>query len=229
MHICTGGEEMEERIIVVDDNPVSTEMLCKFLGKHNIETVVCEDREECLVEVARGNVAIVFIEVVMAGSISGLDVLIAIRKEYNPIELPVIMLTDLRDEKTLAKAIGLGANDFFHKPINCMVAIARIYNQIIASKLYKKSLLEKRSATINSMIATYNHEINNTLSVAFAELYLAQMDNNPTTLNRVSDALKKISAAIRKIERFNSGDIEETEYLMGKKMVRQCIGAKIQA
>ena len=218
---------MGERILVVDDNPVSAEMLCTFLAKHNIETVVCEDREECLAEVVQGNVAIVFIEVVMSGSISGLDVLIAIRQKYNPIELPVIMVTDLSDEKTLAKAIGLGANDFFHKPINCMVAIARIYNQIIASKLYRKSLQEKRNETINSMIATYNHEINNSLSVAFAELYLAQMDKNPTTLNRVSDALKRVSAVIRKIEKFNRVDIEETEYLMGGKMVRQFIVAKV--
>ena len=64
---------MGERILVVDDNPVSAEMLCKFLEKHNIKTVVCEDRKECLAEVARGSVAIVFIEVVMSGSISGLE------------------------------------------------------------------------------------------------------------------------------------------------------------
>ena len=48
---------MGERILVVDDIPVSAEMLCRFLEKHNIETVVCQDREECLAEVALGSVA----------------------------------------------------------------------------------------------------------------------------------------------------------------------------
>ena len=210
---------MGERIIVVDNNPTSAEMLSTCLRKFGAETVVCKNGEECLAEVARGDVTMIFMEVVMPG-VSGLDVLKAIRQRHNIIELPVIMVSDLKDDKTLAKAIGHGANDFLHRPIDCMVTIARIYQQLLALDLYKKSLIKKRSETINSMIATYNHQINNTLSVAFAELHLAQRDNAPTTLERVSDALRGISVVIRKIKELSADDIEETEYLLGGKMVK---------
>jgi len=217
---------MEARVLVVDNNPVNAEVLCTCLQKLGCKTIVCKSGEEGLAEIARGEIAMIFIEFVLS-SISGLDVLSAIRQKYDPIQLPVIMLSNLRDDKTLAEAISLGANDFLYKPINCKVTIARIYNQVLSLKLQKKNLKKKRNETIKSMIATYNHEINNTLSVAFAEIHLARTASDPTALNRVSSALKDISAVVRKIKDFSGGDIEEVGYLMGEKMLNLRTDAKI--
>ena len=208
---------MDARILVVDNNRINAEILCECLEKLGSETVVCKDGEECLSEVAKGNISMIFLEVVLP-DISGLEVIIAIRQKYDSLELPVIMLSTLRDDKTMARAIGLGANDFLYKPLDCKVTVARICNQVLAFKLYKKSLDKKKSETINSMIATYNHEINNSLSIAFAELHLARIDNDNLTLARVSNALKEISGVVRKIKDCRPGDIEETNYLLGEKM-----------
>jgi len=210
---------MGEQILVVDDNLVSAEILCTCLAGLGAETIVCENEKECLAHIAKGEVAMVFTEVVSAG-ISGLDILMAIRQVHDLLELPVIMVTSLRDDNTMAKAFGLGANDFLYKPINCLVAMAKIYNHIMALKLYKRSLMKKGCEIVNSMVATYNHEINNALSVALAELHLARMEDDAPVLARISDALQQVCSVIRKIKALGESDIEQTGYLLGEKMIR---------
>ncbi|MCK4839794.1 MAG: response regulator [Desulfobulbaceae bacterium] len=201
------------RIIVVDDNHKNAEMLCRCLRKLATKPIICKDGDGCLAEVADGNVAVIFIEVFMLG-ISGFDVLKSIRQKYDPIELPVIMLTDRKDDAILAKGFCLGANEFVYKPIDCLVSIARIYHQLRALEMHKKSLEKSNREIINLMRATYNYEINNSLSVAFAELHLAQMDNDSATLTRVSNALGKIRVVIREIEKSQVSDLQETGYLL---------------
>lgn len=210
---------MGERILVVDDNSVSAEILCTCLTGLGAETIVCENGQECLARIAQGKVSMVFTEVVSAG-ISGLDVLMAIRQAHDLLELPVIMMTSHRDDNLMAKAFGLGANDFLCKPVKSQVVISKIYNHIQALELYKRSLKNKGREIVHSMVATYNHEINNALSVAYAELYLARMDDDNPALGRISDALKLVCSVTEKIKALGASDIEQTGYLFGEKMIR---------
>ena len=217
---------MVERILVVDDDRLSSNILCRFLEKIGYEAIVCQNGEDCLSEVSRGSAAMIFIEILMNGT-SGLDVLSAIRQQFDPVELPVIMLSNTLDDKTITKAFGLGANDFLQKPINCKTTIARICCQMLNSELHRESLEKKRNETIKTMVATYNHHIINTLSIACAELHLAQRNNDPKKLNRVSIALRDISTVVKKIRDFDLGEVEEVGYLMGEKMLDLKKGAKI--
>jgi DNA-binding response OmpR family regulator len=217
---------MGERILVVDDNRSSSDILCKFLENFGYEAVVCQNGEDCLLELSGGNATIIFIEIHMKGT-SGLDLLSAVRQQYDPVELPIIMLSNTLEDKTITKAFGLGANDFLQKPINCKTTIARICCQMLNSELHKESLEKKRNETIKTMVATYNHHIINTLSVACAELHLAQRNNDPKKLKRVSTALRDISTVVKKIKDFNLDEFEETGYLMGEKMLDLKKAAKI--
>ena len=217
---------MVGRILVVDDNRSSSDVLCSFLEKIGYEAVFFRNGEDCLLEISKGSVSMIFIEILMETT-AGLDLLSAIRQQYDPVELPVIMLSDSLDDKTISKAFGLGANDFLQKPINCKTTIARICCQMLSSELHKESLEKKRNETIKTMVATYNHHIINTLSVACAELQLAKMKNDPRKLNRVAKALMDISTVVKNIRDFDQGEVEDVGYLMGEKMLDLKKGVKI--
>lgn len=210
---------MGERILVADGNPASAEILSRYLVEQGAETVVCKNGRECLAEVGQGDVSMIFLEAVMP-DISGLEVLTSIRQQYDPIELPVIIVTERREDNLPARLIDMGANDFLHKPVNCLVAIPRIRQQIIAFKLHRQRRQNQRSEFLNALLATYNHELHETLADAMAEVRFARLQHDSPSLRRVAGALRQISLIAGRINEFGPGDIDETGYLLGGKVLR---------
>ena len=210
---------MNGRFLIVDDDPINAEILSICLGSLNTEAEVYLNGEDCLRQVDKGNVDMILLDVMMPG-ISGIDVLEDIRRSYKPIELPIIMVTALGENEMLIEAIEKGANDYISKPINYEVALARISNQITSLRLYKESLQKQKIEAINSMIVTYNHEINNPLSIASAELELARRNRNFDNIDRASEALKRISEIVKKIQKISAGSMRETDYSMGTRMIQ---------
>ena len=62
--------------------------------------------------------------------ISGFEVLARIRKTRSLIELPVILVTARNDSACIADGLDRGANDYITKPVDLVVALARIRNQL---------------------------------------------------------------------------------------------------
>jgi PAS domain S-box-containing protein len=61
---------------------------------------------------------------------TGTEVLVELRKKYSPLELPVMMVTTVCDSQMTAEAIDAGANDYITKPVDFVVALARIRAQL---------------------------------------------------------------------------------------------------
>ena len=72
---------------------------------------------------------LVLLDIEMPG-VSGLDALVAIRKTYSPIQLPVIMVTARSHSEDIVNGLELGANDYITKPVDFPVALARIHTQL---------------------------------------------------------------------------------------------------
>lgn len=210
---------MGERVLVADGDLASVRILSRFLTELGAETVSCASGADCLAEIEQDDFSMLFIEVVLP-EISGLDVLTTLRNRYDPIELPVVIVTTNKNKELGARAIDQGANDLIFKPLKSPAAIATIYRRISAQQQHRQRLQKARSEIIKSTISTYNYEIKNTLSAAFAELQIARLSNDSITLSRVSKALNQISGVVRKIEELGPGDVEETGYLLGEKLLR---------
>src|SRR6266481_5564490 len=61
---------------------------------------------------------------------SGYVVVKALRKDYSPSQLPIIMVTARNQREDIIRALNLGANDYLTKPIDFPVALARIGSQL---------------------------------------------------------------------------------------------------
>lgn len=122
-------------ILIVDDSAGSRESLRRRLQKHGFTCAEADSGEACLAAIAGATYDLVLLDVRMPG-ISGLDTLESIRRQYDSLALPVIMVTAHGANDDIATALSTGANDYISKPINFPVALARIL-----------SLLERRAAT----------------------------------------------------------------------------------
>jgi len=103
------------RVLVVDDEPDSVELLQEFLNSKGYEVVTASNGEEALRKVKEERPHLVLLDVRMPG-MNGLDVLRKVRQFDQ--EVGVIMVTAVNEEDTGREALKLGAFDYIVKPLN---------------------------------------------------------------------------------------------------------------
>jgi diguanylate cyclase (GGDEF)-like protein len=133
-------EPAKPRILVVDDIEDNRAILTRRFVRWGYEVVEANDGFSALELIEQQNFDLVLLDIVMP-EIDGLEVLRRIRKTYGPNSLPVIMVTAKAENKDVAEALGLGANDYLTKPVDMTVARARVETQL-ARRAAEQALLE---------------------------------------------------------------------------------------
>ena len=119
----------EGHLLIVDDDAANRDMLSRRLARVRYTFELAEDGESALARLDSSKFDLVLLDIHMPG-MSGFDVLARIRKTRSLIELPVILVTALNDSSHIATGLDRGANDYITKPIDFVVALARIRNQL---------------------------------------------------------------------------------------------------
>lgn len=119
------GRDLQS-ILVVDDNESSKDLLVRRMTGLGYRVESAESGPEALARLTHPlQFDLVLLDIIMPG-MSGLDVLKRIREQYSPMRLPVIMVSALDESSSIAEALNLGANDYITKPVDVIVARARI-------------------------------------------------------------------------------------------------------
>ncbi len=127
-------------LLLVDDEELNRDMLSRRLHHHGFRVDVATDGPGALEAVEALHPDLVLLDIMMPG-MSGVEVLQALREKYAASELPVIMVTALKDSEKVVEALRLGANDYITKPVDFPVAVARIQSQL-ARKAAERGLRE---------------------------------------------------------------------------------------
>src|SRR6202048_690440 len=117
------------RLLNVDDNELNRDMLARRLARKGYEIVQADSARELPQRVKEDAIDLVLLDIEMP-EISGLEALKILRETYSPIELPIIMVTAKNQSDDVVRALDLGANDYVTKPIDFVVALARIGTQL---------------------------------------------------------------------------------------------------
>ena len=118
----------EGHLLIVDDDAANRDMLSRRLARVGYTFQLAENGEAACSLLDSSKFDLVLLDIQMPG-MSGFDVLTRIRKTRSPIELPVVLVTALNESSDLANGLERGANDYITKPIDFVVALARIRNQ----------------------------------------------------------------------------------------------------
>jgi DNA-binding NtrC family response regulator len=103
-------------ILVVDDDPVIRKMLEKRLEKEGYEVLIAEDGYQARKILPQQHIDVVLTDLMMPGSIGGIEVLDIAKKINANIE--VILITAHSSVDTAVEAMKKGAADYLEKPIN---------------------------------------------------------------------------------------------------------------
>jgi len=211
------------KIILVDDDQINSKIFSKRLHKRGYETDVYNSGESFLEffnKEGRSGKYIIILDIVMP-NVDGMAVLNAIREKYSPMEVPVIMLSANDDTEKIVECLNSGASDYLTKPANIDIAVARIKTQTELIQFYEGNVKKKQLETINSMVTTFNHEINNPLTIALGSLRRDFTKIDEKRVKVAVDALERIATIVKKIERITkSGAVEEDTYIAGTKMIK---------
>lgn len=203
---------MNRKIIIIDDEDTTRISLQKRLAKAGFDAHSLPSAVNCIDYIEEHKIEVVLMDNLMP-DITGLEALVEIRRKYSSSELPIIMVTSKQESKDIVEALSSGANDFIGKPVDLDIAAARINTQLKILDLNKDAMKKKELETLGATVATYNHEINNPLVVAYGNLRPADkitdinIDKIRYALDRIANMVKKISEIMEKEE------LETTNYV----------------
>jgi Response regulators consisting of a CheY-like receiver domain and a winged-helix DNA-binding domain len=135
-------------IIIVDDDKDIGEIL-KITLQNEGYHVVAFDNSEKAMSYLKENVYDMVILDVMMPTLNGYDLCEYIRK-FN--DVPILFITCLDDDESLAKALALGGDDFIRKPFSITEVLARVGAHLRRYKLQSKMQNDLESDKIGPYI-----------------------------------------------------------------------------
>jgi DNA-binding response OmpR family regulator len=113
---------MNERILVVDDEPIVTEVVQRYLVREGFRATVVRDGPSALAAAESESPDLIVLDLMLPG-LDGLEVCRRIRAGSR---VPIIMLTAKDEESDKILGLGLGADDYVAKPFSPRELVARI-------------------------------------------------------------------------------------------------------
>lgn len=210
------------KILIVDDDEITSSLIEKRLLKRGFESSVVHCGADCLklVNSDKEHFDLILLDIIMP-DITGLEVMSEIRKTHSTVELPIIMTTSMSETSDIVSALKLGANDYVMKPINMDILEARMKTHLSIKELNILNMQKSELETANAMIVTYNHEINNPLTIAIGYIQKCELTGNLDDLEKVNDALERIADIVRKIEKVSTqSSVVRESYADNLKMLK---------
>jgi DNA-binding response OmpR family regulator len=210
---------MNDRILIVDDDKESSFIIKNKLAKFGYQCDIEGSAEGALTYLKNDRPSLILLDVMLPNK-SGIDFLTEVRASFSKIELPIIMITLNSSDDDIVEALELGANDYITKPLHFQIAKARIDTQLTLNALHVKSVDLKEVETLNIIITTYNHEINNPLMVIIGNIRddISQMSDD--NLRRIRVSANIITEIVKSIREVTSSSIETVEYNEHIKMLK---------
>jgi signal transduction histidine kinase/DNA-binding response OmpR family regulator len=117
-------DEEAPLVLVIDDDPEARELIMRYLVKEGFRVLTASDGRHGL-ELARAlRPTAVTLDVIMPG-MDGWSVLAALKHSPETVDIPVIMVTTLDEERT--EGIALGAYEYMTKPVDATRLVGLIH------------------------------------------------------------------------------------------------------
>ena len=200
-------------ILIVDDQPKNIELLEAYLVPQGYDIVTAASGEEALAKLSGNPVDLILLDVMMPG-MDGFEVTRRVRQDEKHRQLPIVLVTALRETEDRVKGIEAGCDDFISKPLDKMEILARV-RSLLKVKAYN-NLMSNYRKELEAEVAGRTRELKH----AFERIKAASLD----TIYRLSMAceykdedtgrhvkrMSRYSAAVAACSAVSSATVERT-------------------
>lgn len=122
------------QILIIEDNIFMAELLAEKISNVGYEPVTLYDGREVVDKISKDKPLLVLLDLPLAGEVDGFDLLGDIRKSFDKVALPVVVLFNLNQPESIGKSLKLGANFYLIKALTDTEEIVEKIGEILKSK-----------------------------------------------------------------------------------------------
>jgi two-component system, OmpR family, phosphate regulon response regulator PhoB len=123
--MTSAAPHVQERILVVDDEPDIVALVAYHLAKTNYRVSTASNGTDALSIARQERPSLLVLDLMLPG-MSGFDVLEHIRAEEGTRHIAVLMLTARKEEQDRIRGLSLGADDYLTKPFSPQELVLRV-------------------------------------------------------------------------------------------------------
>jgi twitching motility two-component system response regulator PilH len=121
----TSGAGPAKRILVVDDDPTTINIITHFLEKENYAVSSSRSGVEGLKRVFKEKPDLILLDILMP-DLNGFQFLSILTKDEESARIPVVIISSLAEEADVLRGLRIGAADFVTKPFSPQVLITKV-------------------------------------------------------------------------------------------------------
>lgn len=138
---------MGKKVLIIDDDPLSRELLWGYLDGENYEVCTAVNAGEARTVIQKTEPDLILLDVMMPGE-DGFSFCQYIKKKWQEPFLPVILVTAFHDRESKIRGLNAGADDFLSKPIDRIELLIKVRNMLkirqLHADLYTELLFARR-------------------------------------------------------------------------------------
>jgi CheY-like chemotaxis protein len=113
------------RILIADDNQQNRELIEAYLADEGHEILMAADGRQTLDVALARQPDLVLLDIMMP-KLSGYEVCEQLKQDARTRDIPVLMVTALKEMGDIEKAVAAGADDFLSKPVHRLELKTRV-------------------------------------------------------------------------------------------------------
>lgn len=150
------------KVLIVDDNIDTVELLTKRFRAEGYEIAAAYDGEEALRKVREYVPDLVVLDIMMP-KIDGLEVCRQLKDDETTKHIPILMLTAKSEVSEKVKGLDTGADGYLTKPFDYKELAARVRSLLAQKDASVKQAQKEKLAALDHMVDEVSHEVRNPL------------------------------------------------------------------
>lgn len=201
--------ESKPLILIVDDFATNLDILVEIL-RNEYRIMACISGFDALDAIKIQIPDLILLDIMMP-KLNGYELCKIIKKDYKDLDIPIIFVSAIEDEKSEAKGFELGAVDYIKKPYNPLVVKKRIETHLTL-KLMREQL-KNQNIILEKEVSKRTKELEETQNVTIHTLANLAETRDPETGGHIIRTKYYVKILAEELQKTNKYTFLTDEYI----------------